>query len=245
MTDWDGTIVNAGWDIDLDGNIDYSVTADEGYTTLEMPMSALIWYNTSDWNDGNSSTYGYSYLENSFAFGAQDDDGEWASSQILKLSERANWGYENNFGTNLDTEPCRDFSVATDYNFTITDHAHTITNTYHDNLVNIVRTNGLAGVSWDEIRVSFDGNDAPSQICTISSNYSSGSGCIILQSGSNDLYWEAGEVITLQEQNWDLHRPNGSQQNGTGDFAEIRIELLRDGTQNTWDTAEIEVLLLY
>ena len=42
MTDWDGTIQQAGWDIDLDGAIDYFVTADEGYTTLEMPMSTMI-----------------------------------------------------------------------------------------------------------------------------------------------------------------------------------------------------------
>ena len=52
MTDWDGTIVNrTTWDVVLDGQIDYPVTDDEGYSVLddvklEMPMSAMVWYNT-------------------------------------------------------------------------------------------------------------------------------------------------------------------------------------------------------
>ena len=50
MTDWDGTIVNAGWDVDLDGAIDYTVTADEGYTTLFMPRDVMIWKNYTDQN---------------------------------------------------------------------------------------------------------------------------------------------------------------------------------------------------
>ncbi len=43
MTDWNGTIQQAGWDINLDGVIDFPVTTDEGYTTLYMPITDFIW----------------------------------------------------------------------------------------------------------------------------------------------------------------------------------------------------------
>ena len=36
MTDWDGVIVQAGWDVDLDGSIDHAVTDSEGYTMLQI-----------------------------------------------------------------------------------------------------------------------------------------------------------------------------------------------------------------
>ena len=231
MTDWDGTIVNAGWDIDLDGNIDYSVTTDEGYTTLEMPMSALIWYNTSDWDDGDSSTYGYAYLENSFAFGAQDDDGEWTSSQIIKIRKYAFNGYEDNFGVQIDVEPCRDFSNAADYNFSFADNSDVISSGSNDYLVDITRTNGQAGISWDSIRIWFDGNNEGDERCDFIQNNQFR--CLIIQSGSDDTLWEPGETITLKEDDNNLH-------SGNGGSAEIIIKLLQENSQNTWDTMEDE-----
>ena len=42
MMDWDGIIVSAGWDIDLDGHIDYPVSVNEGYTTLRIQFSEMI-----------------------------------------------------------------------------------------------------------------------------------------------------------------------------------------------------------
>jgi hypothetical protein len=232
MTDWDGTIVNAGWDIDLDGNIDYSVTADEGYTMLDMPMSALIWYNTSGWDDGVNETYGTAYLENSIAFGAQDDDGEWTSSQILKLQESAmSSSSYSGISYYLDFEPCRDFSNAADYNFSFADHSDIISSGSNDYLVDITRTNGQAGISWDNIRIFFDGNNEGDMGCSITTSWPDM--CLIIQSGSDDTLWEPGEMITLKEDDRNIH-------SGNGGSAEIMIQLLQENSQNTWGTMEVE-----
>jgi hypothetical protein len=42
MTDWDGDIISAGWDINLDGIIDFSVSDSEGYTNISIPLSGML-----------------------------------------------------------------------------------------------------------------------------------------------------------------------------------------------------------
>ena len=42
MTDWDGVIVQAGWDVDLDGTIDHVVTDSEGFTILQISLDDMI-----------------------------------------------------------------------------------------------------------------------------------------------------------------------------------------------------------
>jgi hypothetical protein len=227
MTDWDGTIQQAGWDIDLDGAIDYSVTADEGYTTLQIPMSVMIWYNTSGFDDGDATTSGYAYLQNSIAFGAQDDDGEFISSEIFLIQKTAyyfsNW-MSGTMTSYVDDEPCRDFSNAADYNFSYVDHTDIVSNGEFDYLINILRTNGQAGISWDSLRITFDGNQNGDRVCNLgtsdSSNESGNNPCIIIQSGQDDTMWEDREMITLMEGGWNLHSSS------TTDTATIEIELL-------------------
>ena len=227
MTDWDGTIQQAGWDIDLDGTIDYSVTADEGYTTLEMPMSAMVWYNTSGFDDGDSVTSGYAYLQNSFAFGAQDNDGEFISSEIFMIQKTAFYaGWGGGLTSYLDNEPCRDFSNAGDYNFSYADHTDIVSNGAFDYLVDITRTNGQAAISWDALRITFDGNSEGDRICQLGADGDDNNACVILQSGQDDTMWEAGETITLMEGGNNLHNAEGS-------GANIQIELY-DDSENTW-----------
>ena len=222
MTDWDGAIQQAGWDIDLDGTIDYLVTADEGYTTLEMPMSVMIWHNTSVDSWGNP---GSDKLQNSFAFGAQDDSGEFTSSNIFLVEKTA----ISTSGTiYLDIEPCRDFSNAADYNFSFADNSDIISSGSNDILVDITRTNGQAGISWDSIRIWFDGNNEGDEICDLDEQNQFR--CLIIQSGSDDTLWEPGETITLKEDNSNLH-------SGNGGSAEILIKLLQE---NSWVTMEDE-----
>jgi len=43
MTDWDGTIAQAGWDIDLDGAIDHVVTDSEGHTMLQISLDDMTY----------------------------------------------------------------------------------------------------------------------------------------------------------------------------------------------------------
>ncbi|MBS72569.1 MAG: hypothetical protein CMO20_06450 [Thermoplasmata archaeon] len=72
MTDWDGSITNAGWDINLDGTIDYPIYSAQGLTTIFIPENSVV----------NSSLTG---PMTSILFGALDDDGAWSSSPLITL----------------------------------------------------------------------------------------------------------------------------------------------------------------
>ena len=73
MTDWDGSISNAGWDIDLDGTIDYQISSSQGLTTIFISETIVV----------NSSLTG---PMTSIVFGALDDDGDWSSSPLIALT---------------------------------------------------------------------------------------------------------------------------------------------------------------
>ena len=197
MTDWDGSIISAGWDINLDGIIDYSTNASEGYMMVEIPMNTMVSRTIA--STGSGSSYDYEYRERSIVFGAQDDDGAWTSSELIKLSKtisRTNpsTGVETSY---LDIEPCHDFTDVTDYNFSITDHSDIASTGNADYLVEITRTNGQAGLDWSRVSIFFDGDSESDQVCRIN-NYR----CSIVETTS---LWEAGATITLQESDWNLH----------------------------------------
>jgi hypothetical protein len=73
MTDWDGNIVEAGWDIDLDGTIDYQISSPQGLTTIYIPETLVV-------------NYSLTGPMTSIVFGALDDDGAWASSPLITLT---------------------------------------------------------------------------------------------------------------------------------------------------------------
>jgi len=73
MTDWDGSISDAGWDIDLDGTIDYQISSSQGLTTIFIPETLVV----------NSLLTG---SMTSIVFGALDDDGAWSSSPLITLT---------------------------------------------------------------------------------------------------------------------------------------------------------------
>jgi len=202
MTDWDGEIVNAGWDIDLDGEIDYPVTESEGYTTAFIPLDAFIQDEDGD-------------LEQSIAFGAQDDSGEWTSSNLyLKM--------KHDFYP--DIEPCLDFEDVSEYSFSIVDHADNVSRSdddawarMSDNLVEITRTNGSGGLSWNSITFVIDGNYGVMNDCTTTSDR-----CQIKQTGDNNRLWEPGETIILEEEDSDLHKYHTT-------VATLTVEIYYDG----------------
>ena len=191
MTDWDGSIISAGWDINLDGIIDYPTNASEGYMMVEIPMNTMV---SRTATQGSSfSSYEYEYREQSIVFGAQDDDGAWTSSELIKLSKtisstNPSTGAETSY---LDLEPCHDFTDVTDYNFSITDHSDIASTGNADYLVEITRTNGQAGLDWSRVRIVFDGDNEGDEVCTVT-----GYRCKIVETTS---LWEAGATITLQE----------------------------------------------
>ena len=73
MTDWDGSISDAGWDIDLDGTIDYQISSSQSLTTIFIPETLVV----------NSLLTG---TMTSIVFGALDDDGAWSSSPLITLT---------------------------------------------------------------------------------------------------------------------------------------------------------------
>ena len=199
MTDWDGSIISAGWDVNLDGVIDYPTNASEGYMMVEIPMNTMV---SRTVIQGSGNYMEYEYREQSIVFGAQDDDGAWTSSVLIKLSKiisytNTNTGVETSY---LDLEPCHDFSDVTDYNFSITDHSDVASTGNADYLVEITRTNGQAGLDWSRVRIVFDGDNEGDEGCSVT-----GYRCKIVETTS---LWEAGATITLQEAH-NLH--NGQQ----------------------------------
>jgi hypothetical protein len=190
MTDWDGSIISAGWDVNLDGVIDYPTNVSEGYMTVQIPMNTMV---SRTANQGSTTYYEYEYREQSIVFGAQDDDGAWTSSELIKLSKtisytNTNTGVETSY---LDLEPCHDFSDVTDYNFSITDHSDIASTGNADYLVEITRTNGQAGLDWSRVRIVFDGDNEGDEVCSVT-----GYRCKIVETTP---LWEAGATITLQE----------------------------------------------
>ena len=66
MTDWDGQIVNAGYDTNLDGSIDVPVTSAQGHTNISLLMA-----------DFESSLTNSNVVRTSIVFGAEDSSGDW------------------------------------------------------------------------------------------------------------------------------------------------------------------------
>jgi len=210
MTDWDGSIISAGWDINLDGIIDYPTNASEGYMMVEIPMNNMVARTALS---SYSNSIENNYREQSIVFGAQDDDGAWTSSELIKLSKtisytNTNTGVETSY---LDLEPCNDFSDVTDYNFSVTDHADFVSTGNRDYLVEITRTNGQNGIDWSRISIYIDGDNEGREECGVVENYYnrcriySGTG---LTNSSVGTLWESGETITISE--WDDNLHNGN-----------------------------------
>jgi len=185
MTDWDGSIAQAGWDTDLDGAIDYLVTDSEGHTILNFSLDTM-----TSWDSGSSE-----YLEKSFVFGAQDDSGSWTSSEIFLIQVGI---------YSFDNVPCPDFADVTDYNFSVVDHVDIVSTGNGDYLVEITRTNGQNGIEWSRISIIVDGDNEGDTGCTPDST--STYGCTYQSVGE---LWESGETIIVKEMNNNLHEGNG------------------------------------
>lgn len=220
MTDWDGTIAQAGWDIDLDGAIDHVVADSEGFTMLQIPLDGMTYWNKSV-NQGFGS-YDYVYRQQSVVFGAQDDSGEWTSSELFLIQTTESYTTSSSANNYFDLEPCQDFEDVTQYTFNVTDHPDEASTGNTDYLVEITRTNGQAGIDWSRITIIIDGNNEGDETCSTSESTSyrcwiySGSG---LTSAPVGELWEAGETISIKERS-NLH---------TGNEGRLEVKILIDG----------------
>lgn len=206
MTDWDNNITQAGWDVNLDGTIDYPVTAAEGFTALQVNLVDMVLSNET--SSGNND-YNYIYAESHVAFGAVDESGAWASSGLLKVRKMVE-SYYSRQGTTysyIDTEPCADFNDVTEYNFSVSDHADFASDGSTDYLVTISRTNGQNGINWNRVKIIFDGSDEGDTQCQpyyYRCEVLPGDG--LSNSTSLGAMWEAGESVTIKEDGNNMHR---------------------------------------
>ena len=194
MMDWDGTIISAGWDINLDGQIDFPVTVSEGYTDIRIAFDDMIenividpsmWGNNADQH----------YYERSIVFGAQDDDGQWTSSELFEISRVFGYTQDNTFSyaSGYDFEQCDDFEDVTDYEFLITDHADYVNSGAGDYLLNIERVNGQNGIDLSRITIliSLYGNSSDDMHF-----YTNSDGCYIVNDGTCEIIVQSSNSNT-------------------------------------------------
>jgi hypothetical protein len=197
ITDWDGQISQAGWDIDLDGNIDYFVTDSEGHTAVEILLDDMTYWN---YTSGNNEIYA---RQKNIVFGAQDDSGQWTSSEIFLIEIEELYVHNGVYKTNLDVIPCAGSVNPMDYNFSVTDHSDIITGYGWDRLIQIEFLEGDYPIEWQRIKIKLDGDVSPQRYCTLtyyswcSIELSDGS---LPSTNSLSMSWHPNQVITIKEQ---------------------------------------------
>ncbi|MDC0556797.1 hypothetical protein OAO34_03325 [Candidatus Poseidoniaceae archaeon] len=196
MTDWDGQISQAGWDVDLDGNIDYFVTDSEGHTAVEILLDDLTYWN---YTSGNNEIFA---RQKNIVFGAQDDSGQWTSSEIFLIEIDELYVHNGVYKTNLDVIPCAGSVNPMDYNFSVTDHPDEI-DSGGDRLIQIEFLEGDYPIEWERIKIKLDGDVSPQRYCTLtydswcSIELSDGS---LPSTNSLSMSWYPNQVITIKEQ---------------------------------------------
>ncbi len=161
MTDWDGSITNAGWDWNLDGTIDMVVTDATDYYTITVPASALSFVQEN--------------VIANIVFGAVDDDGAWASSEILTITET-------------------DDSYGTGNIYVAEDASGAISADTDDTLIKIRWAQAGTSLNWAFVTLKLEVGDNLYD-CSVQS----GQECSITQDGSDSGVWETNEFIQLHE----------------------------------------------
>ena len=192
MTDWDGQISQAGWDVDLDGNIDYFVTDSEGHTAVEILLDDMTYWN---YTLGNNEIFA---RQKNIVFGAQDDSGQWTSSEIFLIEIEELNIQSGVYGSLLDVIPCAGLVDPLHYNFSVTDHPEEIDTIPRDRLIQIEFVGGDYPIEWERIKIKLDGDVSPQRYCTLTYD----SWCSIeLSNGGlpNSWFWHPNQVITVKE----------------------------------------------
>jgi hypothetical protein len=174
MLDVDGTIASAGWDIDLDGTIDYPTTANKAFTNITIPVS--------EWISPPDNSYA---LITSVAFIATDNDG-WISADMLSLVYSPSSSQQQN-GPDL-------------YQYRASNHNDSPGAGTSDNLMVLEFMQAPADLNWVDVRVQIIGDDGVPHTCKTDGS----TDCTITQYGSDDTFWEKSEVLHLSENGADL-----------------------------------------
>ena len=203
MMDWDGNIVQAGWDVNLDGSIDHYVTNTQDNIIVQIPLTSMTTKNVTlpetigflgTITGGTEQVFLYQYV----VFGAQDDSGEWTSSELILIeklqSQTSSSGYTTNY---TRTAPCdgSEFATAT-YTFSSRDAADGMSPSGGDDLVHVQMTQGDA-LSWAVVKISIVVDDGALQNCVEAAAADGTEACSWAKDG--DSTWAASEEITISE----------------------------------------------
>ena len=170
MSDWDGTISTAGWDVDLDGSIDAVATGSTGITT--------VFYTLPDFE---VETQGLVTL----AFGAQDDDGAWSSGGMVTFN------IFSDVTSDLALSP---IARTTTNIYTAEDSAASISAGTDDTLMSIRWQHAEDELNWAFVVMKLTVGDNTFDCSTDGTEE-----CAIAQDGSDAGVWETGEFLTLSE----------------------------------------------
>ena len=174
VIDIDGDTLTMGWDIDLDGTIDFNVSSMSGFNTLFIP--------TSNWHT-IPGTFEESMV--TIAFIAIDSNGA-GTSQLIDITPRQLTGvYDSN-------------SL---YAFGGEDATGSVTDGTGDDLVRITMSQGR-DLNWASVsvKISVD-NGAP---VTCSNGDASGNCDLVEFGTTGDQFWSVGDGVTIVESGQDL-----------------------------------------
>ena len=180
--DVDGDLVNMGWDLDLDGSIDYNTTNNSGFSTVFLPTSAWHAYPSSlvPTSIGNQMS--------SIAFIATDASGN-AVSQFLHINSPP-------------FSPAFIVGMNPMYQFGAEDANGDTTAGTEDNLVRVTMSQG-GDLNWASISVKISVNNGAPVTCD--NPGATGGSCGLVEFGSTtDQVWSVGDGVTIVESGQDL-----------------------------------------
>ena len=185
--DIDGDSMTMGWDTNLDGTIDISVTDASGITTIDIPIA--------HWNELNLFDYD-DYYHAMIAFIAVDEHGLGASSfhEFVAIDwsqfDEGGWGDSENGNLVL-------------YSFDGEDASGAPSDGTTDNLIRVTMMQG-SDISWANLMVKIEINNAAPVICD-NPGQDSGAVCSLVPfEGDGGQFWSVGDGVTIQESGQDL-----------------------------------------
>jgi hypothetical protein len=185
--DIDGDSMTMGWDTNLDGTIDVSVTDASGITTIDIPIA--------HWNELNLFDYD-DYYHAMIAFIAVDEHGLGASSfhEFVAIDwsqfDEGGWGDSENGNLAL-------------YSFAGEDASGAPSAETDDNLIRVVMMQG-ENINWANLKVKIEVDNAAPVTCD-NPGQDSGAVCLLVPfEGDGGQFWSVGDGVTIQESGQDL-----------------------------------------
>ena len=179
--DIDGDSMTMGWDTNLDGTIDVSVTDASGITTIDIPIA--------HWNELNLFDYD-DYYHAMIAFIAVDEHGLGASSFHEFVAIDWSQYDEDDGGLALYAFDGEDASGAPSDGTT-------------DNLIRVTMMQG-ENINWAHLKVQIEVDNAAPVTCD-NPGQDSGAVCVLVPfEGDGGQFWSVGDGVTIQESGQDL-----------------------------------------